>query len=204
MKLTGSKGMARHSRAWVAAAAAVTVATAGGPADAESATPAKPGATTGQGWFLGAGLGSMSYVERQYSSGALTYIYLQAGWRFNAHLALDGRAGTDMPGDCGCGYYYIDPYSPRVQSLYGLYLRGTIPLSTHWDVYALAGYASLKLDAAPGLAAYRSAANSSSFGVGLSWNFLDRGAVDFELLPRTVQGEGWRTDALNIGFRWKY
>jgi opacity protein-like surface antigen len=195
--------MARRNRAWLAIAAAAVIATVATPAGAAAATPAQPGTIPGEGWFLGVGLGSMSYVEPQYTSDALSYIYIQGGWRFNAHLALDGRVGTDLPGDCGCGYYYRDPYSPKVRSLYGLYLRGTIPLSTHLEAYALAGYASLTLDAFPGLAAAGSAARSASFGVGLGWKVLDRGALDLELLPRMAQGEGWRTDALNIGFRWR-
>ena len=199
--------MARRTRNWVAMAAATVVATVATVATAAGAAvtpPVQPRIRPGEGWFLGAGLGSMSYVEPQYTSDALSYIYIQGGWRFNAHLALDGRVGTNLPGDCGCGYYYRDPFSPKVQSLYGLYLRGTIPLSTHLEAYALAGYASLKLDALPALAAAGSAAHSASFGVGLGWNVLDHGAVDLELLPRMAQGEGWRTDALNLGFRWRW
>jgi hypothetical protein len=197
--------MPLEPKGWLAVVAAVAVATAGVPASAGAAAPTQSAAPAPEGWFLGFGLGSMSYVEPQYRSDALSYLYVQAGWRFNAHLALDGRVGADLPGDCGCGgyYYYSDPYAPKVQSLYGLYLRGTIPLSTHLEAYALAGYASLKLDAVPGLAAAGSAAHSASFGVGLGWNFLDRGAIDLELLPRMAQGEGWRTDALNIGIRWR-
>jgi hypothetical protein len=197
--------MALEPKVWLAVAAVAAVTTAVVPANAGQAAPAQAGAPAREGWFLGVGLGSMSYIEPQYTSNALSYIYLQAGWRFNAHLALDGRIGTDLPGDCGCGgyYYYSDPFSPKVQSLYGLYLRGTIPLSTHLEAYALAGYASLKLDALPGLAAAGSAAHSASFGLGLGWNFLDRGAIDLELLPRMAQGEGWRADALNIGVRWR-
>ncbi len=203
--------MARYRSGWLAAttalalAGAASVATAAAPASAAAATSAQRGITPGgAGGFLGLGLGSMSYVEPQYRSDTLSYIYVQAGWRFNAQLALDGRVGTDLPGDCGCGYYYSDPYSPRVRSLYGLYLRGTVPLSTHLEAYGLAGYASLQLDAVPGLAAYGSAAHSASFGVGLGWTLLDRGAIDLELMPRMAQGEGWRADALNLGFRWQF
>ena len=194
--------MARYRSAGVAGAIGVALASAASVATA--ATPAQPGTTPGEGWFLGLGLGSMSFVEPQYRADTLSYLYVQAGWRFNAHLGLDGRIGTDLPGDCGCGYYYSDPYSPKVRSLYGLYLRGTVPLSTHLDAYALAGYANLQLDAVPGQAAYGSAAHSASFGVGLGWNLLDRGAIDLELMPRMAQGEGWRADALNLGFRWQF
>ena len=174
-------------------------------APAPAAAAPQMDAGSAQGWFVGAGLGTVDYSEPGFSASSLDYLYVQAGWRFNRYLALDARAATNLPGDCGCDYYYnTNPFELRVRSLYGLYLRATAPLTLHWDLYALAGYASLSLDANANFSFTGATAHSTSFGLGGSWKIGNGFAADLELLPRLVQGEGWRTDALNLGFHYDY
>jgi hypothetical protein len=174
-------------------------------AAAPAAAPS-PAARGGQGWFLGAGIGAVDYSEPGgISASSVDYLYLQGGWRFNRHLALDARVATNLPGGCGCDYYYFsNPLDIRVRSLYGLYLRGTAPLTPHWDLYGLAGYASLSLEANVDPAFARTSARSASYGLGTSWVAANGFALDLELLPRLVQGDGWRTDALNLGFHYQF
>ncbi len=179
------------------------LATVAGEAAGRTSTPIVPE----QGWFIGAGFGAVDYSDPNFSTNSLDYFYLQAGWRFNRYLAIDARVATDMPGSggCGCGYYYYynDPFQLRVQSLYSAYLRMTAPLSPHWDLYGLAGYASLSLEANAYSGFASSTADSASFGLGVSWKF-ERFAMDLELLPTLADGEGWRTDALNLGFHYQF
>jgi hypothetical protein len=180
-----------------AQAAAQAAPTAGAP---------PPAAQAGQGWFLGAGIGAVDYREPGgVSTSSIDYLYLQGGWRFNRHLALDARIATDMPGGCGCDYYYFsNPLDIRVKSLYSFYLRGTVPLTLHWDLYGLAGYTSLSLEANADPAFASTSARSASYGLGTSWVSANGFAVDLELLPRLAQGDGWRTDALNLGFHYQF
>jgi hypothetical protein len=196
--------MNRLFRKYVVGFALVSYGLAAAAGEAAGRTPTAT--VPEQGWFLGVGFGAADYSDPNFSTNSLSYLYLQGGWRFNRYLAVDARVATNLPGGgCGCGYgyYYNDPFQLRVQSLYGAYLRLAAPLSPHWDLYALAGYASLSLEANAYAGFASSTAESASFGLGASWKF-ERFAVDLELLPTLANGEGWRTDALNLGFHYQF
>ncbi len=79
-----------------------------------------------------------------------------------------------------------------------------MPLTPHWDLYVLVGYTTQTLDANANLAIASSTGQSTSFGLGASWKFGPRFAADIELLPRVAAGDGWKTDALNLGFHFQF
>ena len=51
---------------------------------------------------------------------------------------------------------------------------------------------------------YSTHALADLYRQGASWKFGPRFAADIELLPRVAAGDGWTTDALNLGFHFQF
>jgi hypothetical protein len=169
---------------------------------ADEAGLSSPGASS-RGWSFGAGLGVVEYREPDLHSTEPDFIYLQAGWRFNSHLMVAARLGTDAPGS-GDSLSFSAPLPVRIRRLYGIYARGAVPILSHCELYGLAGYASVHWESDVDIAALHGSTGSASYAMGFSWNASPGFSVDLELMPELARGAGWHSDALAIGIRWHY
>jgi len=171
-----------------------------------SAPLSDPDAPGQQGWYVGIGGGNIDYREPGLAWTAINteYLYLQGGWQFNRYLSVDARLGTHV--SSGFDWQYVDgvPVSVRVQSAYGLYVRATAPIASRWALFALGGFAGLKVKADAGIASVNDTANSVSWGVGASWKPDPAVSIDLEYLPTLARGNGWTTQGFNVGARVRF
>lgn len=182
------------------------------PMDAQAAGAAPPSFTDNRtGWFAGLGLGAIEFREMGGASSTPTYFYVQAGRRFNRYFSLDARAGASTPSvfelldDPFFGMLQVDL---RLSSVFGLHARGILPIARNWDLYAQAGYTyanfRVVLDDGFERVSGKESDHSLSWGVGVSWIADGRWAVDFEYQPALVDGDLWRTQALNLAVRMRF
>jgi opacity protein-like surface antigen len=161
----------------------------------------QPELPAGQGGlYIGVGAGLMDYSERGVYADSLDYVYLLAGWKFNRHFALEARAGRHTS-DAAIEFDVPQPVEVKITSLVGVYGRAMLPLSDRWELYALAGYSSMKLKATVVGESSRDTKSSLSYGAGITWR-MDFGlAFELEYLPAQMQGNGWHGRGLNLGLR---
>lgn len=79
---------------------------------------------------------------------------LQAGYKFNQYIAIEGRYWGSMDSYQYDGAYYIDGqlvdnyygYSDGDWSAWGIYAKPMYPVTESFDVYALLGYGNVSVD----------------------------------------------------------
>ena len=94
-------------------------------------------------------------------------IMLQAGYKFNEYVAVEGRYwfGLDEDFGLGNGDYNIDTW--------GLYVKPMYPVTDAFDIYALLGYANTD----QGNAFSDTTLDGFSWGLGGSYEFTENFAV---------------------------
>ena len=118
-------------------------------------TPEVVEEVTDAGFYLGLGYGSLS-AEETYTMGNVSVeidsrdfdqLLLQAGYKFNSYVAVEGRYWVGMNDLEGKGYYDGYLYSETAQlNAWGIYVKPMYPVTPEFNVYALLGYAGTSFE----------------------------------------------------------
>jgi hypothetical protein len=119
------------------AAAAVVVSTLAAPA-VFAQNDWFPGARP----YIGGGVGNFSYRTGGEEKLSPKVFDFRVGVPLNPYLAIEARVGTGLSTDFTA---LLGGYDLQVDSLYGAYFKGNIPLSSYASLYGLAGYSEINL-----------------------------------------------------------
>ena len=108
------------------------------------------------GFYLGLGYGSLkgeqTYTDGnwkvEFNSRDFDQLLLQAGYKFNAYVAVEGRywfGMNDLTGDYGI-YNGVLYNTEENLDAFGIYVKPMYPVTDAFDIYALLGYASTTLN----------------------------------------------------------
>lgn|GEM_PF-1031094 len=197
---TGTVRNARLAK-WMVAAVAVgsaTVATAGGYYDSAYGGYGR-GNQLGAGAYVGMNLGLLQYSENGLGSITPGLALLRIGVPISPNLAFEGRAGA------GLGNSSSDGNSLSLQSLYGAYVKGSLPLAPGFALYGVGGVAGVNLRRDFGASSTND--TGLSFGVGADLN-LGNGAsvnVEWTRLPGGNDlGYDYNSSMASLGLTWHF
>ncbi len=187
-----------------AIAAASTLAVAGGdiaPVEPVVDTPVVA-PVTDAGFYVGAayGLMGMDYSDPTPTSWSTTHdsFMLQAGYKFNPYVAVEGRYWWGSSDD-------ISATQKADVDAWGIYVKPMYPVTDEFDVYALLGYG----DTDPTVNGSGPAYDTDGFqwGLGASYDVTSNIAVfvDYtELYNDTQLNEDLTIDSWNFGVTYKF
>ncbi len=149
--------------------------------------------------YVGLSIGQLRYHEDGLDSITPAAALLRVGAPLGSNLAIEARAGA------GFGDASTDGYRMRVQSLYGGYLKGSLPLAPGFSFYALGGVAAVNLQRDFGLEDAHD--TGLSFGLGADFD-LSGGAtlnIEWTRLPGGDNlGYDYSNDLASIGVAWHF
>ena len=142
---------------------------------------------TDSGFYLGLAYGlqdsSLDYEYDYYDDDWRTdetssSIMLQAGYKFNSYVAVEGRYWFGMDESMG-----LDDAMSNVDysiDSWGIYVKPMYPVTDAFDIYALLGYASSEYtftDGTGGEDGHSEDLDGFSWGIGAAYSFTDNVAI---------------------------
>lgn len=154
------------------------------------------------GLYVGANISQINYKEDGISTIKPIALSLKLGNQFTKNFALEARIGTGISDDS------LDVFGTSVKvevdSFYGIYGKGILPLNDNFSVYGLAGYTKGELTAsAPGVGSFSESDSDFSFGVGCDYFFAENVAFNFEY-ARLFSGSDYTVNAPSMGITLKF
>lgn len=172
-----------------------------------------------KGFYLGLGYGFLSAdrttrlpgEDRSYTQGTGDYdqIMLQAGYKFNSYVAVEGRYWLGLSDNAWATISNNAIQAVGEIDAWGLYVKPMYPVTPAFDIYALLGYATTDYSIKNGESGDL---DGFSWGVGVSYEFSNNFAVyiDYTSLydDDTTNSQGWRVDeeidVTTIGFSYNF
>ena len=149
------------------------------------------------GFYIGASAGEIYYKEQGLATIVPSVAFLQIGQQFNPYLAIEGRLGGGIAGD-QFQYFHVD-----VPLVYGGYVKGMLPVSPWFSLYAIAGVSGLQLHR--NYPDFNSNDVSLSGGLGGEVTFYGGVSLHAEwarLDNGTNDGYGYTADQFSVGVSW--
>lgn len=153
----------------------------------------------GTGAYAGLSLGQLRYSEAGLDTITPTTGTFVLGAPLSPSLALEGRVGV------GLGRAETNTYGVEVNSLYGGYLKGSLPLSPGFSLYGLGGVASVDLKRDFGLVDAHD--TGFSYGLGMDFDLAGNSRINFEwtrLASGNNLGYDYHVDQASIGMNWRF
>ena len=178
------------------------------------------------GFYLGLGYGSLS-SEETWTAGNLSIeldsedfdqLLVQAGYKFNAYVAVEGRYWFGMSDlDDGFGVYDGLVYSESSNiDAWGIYVKPMYPVTAEFDVYALLGYATTTYETDLKVANLTISDSTDidgfSYGIGAAYTFNDSISIfaDYVVLyddtyeyDNDIESD-FTIDTINVGVSYKF
>ncbi|MEA3456095.1 MAG: porin family protein [Campylobacterota bacterium] len=182
------------------------------------------------GFYLGLGYGSLKGEETfgwNPGQGEVTFeedsrdfdqLLLQAGYKFNAYVAIEGRYWFGM-NDLSGVWDYDGALLTTDASLdaWGIYVKPMYPVTDAFDIYALLGYATSSLEEdiiiPGGTVSQTTDLDGFSWGLGVAYTFNDSISIfaDYvSLYDDTVDYDVYNSwsefqiDTVNVGVSYKF
>jgi len=127
--------------------------------------------------------GSSIIVENNLFDEDYSEIMIQAGYKFNSYVAIEGRYWFGLSDTISSGLVAGLPYDvDNSVDAWGIYVKPMYPVTDAFDIYALLGYAAAEYDlqAVSGTLTTNvngDTADGFSWGLGASYAFTDNVAV---------------------------
>jgi hypothetical protein len=153
--------------------------------------------------YLGGSIGNFSYKAGDQEKLSPKIGVFRVGVPLNPYLAIEGRFGTGLSTEFTA---VLGGYDLQIDSLYGAYLKGNIPLSSSASLYGLAGYSAIKLRRNFKLfSAERVTDDSASFAGGLDIKLRRNLKLNMEwgrFIRVNRLNDSYDADILSIGLVW--
>jgi hypothetical protein len=149
--------------------------------------------------YVGMNLGMLNYDEDGIDSLTPGLGILRLGVPLAPNLAIEGRAGT------GLGSYSENGYRAEVSSYFAAYVKGSLPLSRQFSLYAVGGIAGVDLKRNFGDGETRE--NGLSLGLGGDLDLRNGAGLNFEWtrLPYgNNAGYDFRNSMVSVGVTWRF
>jgi len=139
-------------------------------------------------FYIGAAYGLLSAdAEETFPGGNLTYdtesndysqFMLQAGYKFNDYVAVEGRYWIGMDDNSWDNVWDNHGGLTAELDTWGLYVKPMYPVTENFDIYALLGYASSDYEiSGAGYTWNQDAFDGFSWGLGADYAFTDSVSV---------------------------
>ena len=151
------------------------------------------------GTYMGVIVGQLRYNEAGLEAITPSTAMFVIGATLSPNLAVEGRVGG------GLARAETNTYGVEVKSLYGGYLKGSLPLSPALSLYGLGGVASIDLKRDFGLID----AHDSGFshGLGMDFDLAGNSRLNIEwtrLATGNNLGYDYHIDQASIGVAWRF
>lgn len=131
-------------------------------------------------YYFGGGVEFLALCDKFASEEALiSTIYGAFGNKYNDYLSLEARAGIGITDD-DIQILGVD-VNRKLKSYYGVYFKGTIPVSDNFIPYVLVGYSGGEHEVSIDNYSDTSFESSFSYGAGLGYRFGDF-SLNFEYM----------------------
>lgn len=155
--------------------------------------------------YFGAQFSMLNYDEVGISEISPTALILRGGVFLADNLALETRFGIGL-GDDSTTYQGID-VAVELDTLFGAYMVGYLPVSDAGSLYGVLGFTSAKVTATAsymGSSASESGSDSGlSFGVGGQYSITPQVSLTGEYM-RYLDGDGYDLTGLNLGINYRF
>lgn len=136
-----------------------------------------------QTWDTGRVYGGLGYTHYDLESAEVGAATGRVGYRFHPNFAVEGEGAIGVDDDEGA----------ELDSAYGVYGVGILPVTSNFDVFARAGYQSIEATR-PGPDIDD---DGLGYGVGANYRLSERVGVRADYTR--LQGEDDDTDAISLG-----
>ena len=164
-----------------------------------AASDYSPGGTA----YIGGSIGNFSYKTGDQEKLSPKIGVVRVGAQLNPYLAIEGRYGTGLSTEFTS---LLGGYDLQIDSLYGAYLKGDIPLSSSASLYGLAGYSALGLRRNFRVSSNeRVTDDGASFAGGLDVNLRRNLRLNVEwgrFIRVNRPTDSYQADILSIGLAW--
>jgi outer membrane immunogenic protein len=153
--------------------------------------------------YIGGSIGNFSYRTGDQEKLSPKIGLVRVGVQLNPYLAIEGRYGAGLSTEFTT---LLGGYDLQIDSLYGGYLKGNVPLSPSASLYGLAGYSAINLRRNFKLLSNeRVTDDGASFAGGLDVNLRRNLRLNVEWgrfirVDRPI--DSYRADILSIGLVW--
>jgi hypothetical protein len=153
--------------------------------------------------YIGGSIGNFSYKTGDQEKLSPKIGVVRVGVQLNPYLEIEGRYGTGLSTEFTT---LLGGYDLQIDSLYGAYLKGNIPLASSASLYGLAGYSSLSLRRNFRVFSNeRVTDDGASFAGGLDVNLRRNLRLNMEwgrFIRVTRPVDSYQADILSIGLVW--
>ena len=218
--------MKKFNLSLVAVLAMSTFAVAGGDiAPVEEPVVVVPEVIESAGaFYLGAAYGLLSADYSEHLAGGAEFdsssddysqFMLQAGYKFNDYIAVEGRYWIGMDDNSWHNTFHNTEVTAEIDT-WGIYVKPMYPVTESFDVYALLGYADSDYTiSGAGYTFSADAFDGFSWGIGANYSFTERLAVfvdyvslyddDFTVVRNGVQNNAnLEIDSINFGVTYTF
>ena len=116
--------------------------------------------------------GNVDFMLSEYDIDYST-VMLQAGYKFNSYVAVEGRYWFGLDEDSTVTFYGQPENITTNIDTWGIYVKPMYPVTDAFDIYALLGYAGSTLDVDNGGTTYSQDLDGFSWGIGAAYSFND-------------------------------
>lgn len=153
--------------------------------------------------YIGGSVGNFSYRTGDQEKLSPKIGLVRVGVQLNPYLAIEGRYGVGLSTEFTT---LLEGYDLQIDSLYGAYLKGNIPLSSSASLYGLAGYSAIDLRRNFKLSSNeRVTDDGASFAGGLDVNLRGNLRLNVEwgrFIRVNRLSDSYQADILSIGLVW--
>ncbi len=152
--------------------------------------------------YLGGSIGSFDYRTGGQDKLSPKVGMFRVGVPLSPYFAIEGRVGTGLSTEFT---ELLGGYDLKIDSLYGGYLKGNLPLSPIASLYALAGYSGIKLRRRFAFSDQTTSDDSGSFGGGLDVSLGRAMRLNVEwgrFITVSRTDDNYHADILSIGLVW--
>ena len=149
--------------------------------------------------YIGFIIGQLRYNEEGLDTITPSTALFVVGASLSPNLGFEGRVGR------GLNRAETNTYGVEVQSLYGGYLKGSLPLSPGFSLYGLGGVASVDFKRDFGLVDAHDA--GFSYGLGMDFDLAGNSKINVEwtrLASGNNLGYNYHVDQASIGMAWRF
>jgi hypothetical protein len=166
------------------------------------ATAAPPSRSTldESGFYVGAQASQVNYKEDGFAAAHPTALSVMGGWRVNPWFGVEARLGAGVASD-SIAVPGVGSIDLKLRSYFSLLMRGTLPVSDHFDLYAVGGRTRADFSASAMGASVSGTDANWTYGVGMEFLLgASHSGVSLEA-GRLLSGSGYDADIVSIGFR---
>ncbi|MBY6187468.1 porin family protein [Marinobacter hydrocarbonoclasticus] len=148
-------------------------------------------------WYLGTQV-NYGWVDTNFGDANPVALHFLGGYQFNPYIGVEGRIGLGMTDDETDENIHIE-----IDSYYGLYLTGTLPMGDWVKVYALVGVTDLSLEQDLDSRSDTFGSSDLTYGIGLSLLATERLAFTIEAVQWLDKGE-FDVAGMSLGLRYDF